>query len=378
MAYDNEFKQALAESLKGMSTVHSVGEEWVSYTGNIPSGGIPYCGQEVTRETYKALWEWASARNLIKSESEWQSIHASQNGNVPYYSSGNGSTTFRMPKIVGYVRGASSQSESGSYVAEGLPNIEGRFAPVIHDFHANTAGGAFAGSSYESYIGMRQGNLVGDVATQTVYGFDFNASFYNSIYGNSDHVTPETSVVLFGVFAFGEITNAGALDAETLANGLARVEANLPKAVTSVVGSVIAYASNSAPDGFLLCNGAAVSRTTYSDLFQKIGTTYGGGDGSTTFNLPNLTDRFIQGSGTAGTIKSAGLPNITGYIKAASYTDNISGGAFTADITNYGGVGTGGYLTQTFNFNASRSSSIYGASSTVQPPALTMRYYIKY
>lgn len=73
----------------------------------------------------------------------------------------------------------------------------------------------------------------------------------------------------------------------------------------------------SVPDGWLLCNGAAVSRSTYAALFAVIGTKHGSGDGSTTFNLPNLANRFVEGTtsiGSAGTFKSAGLPNITGQI----------------------------------------------------------------
>lgn len=67
----------------------------------------------------------------------------------------------------------------------------------------------------------------------------------------------------------------------------------------------------SVPDGWLLCNGAAVSRSTYAALFAVIGTKHGSGDGSTTFNLPNLANRFVEGTtsiGSVGTFKSAGLP----------------------------------------------------------------------
>lgn len=56
----------------------------------------------------------------------------------------------------------------------------------------------------------------------------------------------------------------------------------------NITGMVTLYANASAPSGYLACNGAAVSRTTYSVLFAVTGTTYGAGDGSTTFNLPNL------------------------------------------------------------------------------------------
>lgn len=154
------------------------------------------------------------------------------------------------------------------------------------------------------------------------------------------------------------------------------------------IGSYIQFAGSQAPDGFLVCNGGEISRTTYSKLFAVIGTTYGSGDGSTTFNLPNLTDRFLQGSASAGIIKDAGLPNIEGtfgldneagtsissffYRSGAIYaTPNYS---TAARIRSYEGqAGNAG-----LSFDASRSSSIYGNSATVQPPALTCLICIKY
>lgn len=60
-------------------------------------------------------------------------------------------------------------------------------------------------------------------------------------------------------------------------------------------GTVAWHAANSAPSGWLPCNGAQVSRSVYAALFQAIGTTYGAGDGSTTFNVPDLRGEFIRG-----------------------------------------------------------------------------------
>lgn len=60
-------------------------------------------------------------------------------------------------------------------------------------------------------------------------------------------------------------------------------------------GTVAHFAANAAPPGWLKANGAAVSRTAYAALFQAIGTTYGAGDGSTTFNLPDLRGEFLRG-----------------------------------------------------------------------------------
>lgn len=62
-----------------------------------------------------------------------------------------------------------------------------------------------------------------------------------------------------------------------------------------MTGTVLPFAGTTAPNGWLLCSGQLVSRTTYSTLFGIIGTTYGAGDGSTTFNLPDLRGEFIRG-----------------------------------------------------------------------------------
>lgn len=59
------------------------------------------------------------------------------------------------------------------------------------------------------------------------------------------------------------------------------------------VGTIFSYAGDVVPDGWVICNGATISRNDYSELFNIIGTTYGNGDGSTTFNLPNLKGKVM-------------------------------------------------------------------------------------
>ena len=71
-------------------------------------------------------------------------------------------------------------------------------------------------------------------------------------------------------------------------------------------GAITAYGGSSAPSGWLLCDGTAVNRTTYADLFTAIGTSYGAGDGSTTFNVPDLRQRFPLGKADAGTGSTLG------------------------------------------------------------------------
>ncbi len=72
-------------------------------------------------------------------------------------------------------------------------------------------------------------------------------------------------------------------------------------------GAITPFAGSASPSGWLLCNGAAVSRSAYADLFLAIGTTYGSGDGSTTFNLPNYGGRTLIGAGMGG-VDSVGRP----------------------------------------------------------------------
>lgn len=70
---------------------------------------------------------------------------------------------------------------------------------------------------------------------------------------------------------------------------------NALKGVAAQPGALMYYAASSAPSGWLKANGAAVSRTTYAKLFAAIGTTFGTGNGSTTFNLPDLRGEFLRG-----------------------------------------------------------------------------------
>lgn len=155
------------------------------------------------------------------------------------------------------------------------------------------------------------------------------------------------------------------------------------------IGTIIPFGGSSIPDGYLSCDGSKVSRTTYSKLFQAIGTRWGAGDGSTTFALPNLTGRFIEGHTTAGTYKDAGLPNIKGDLypltsdnEAYFHTSSTTSGAFykistgsdNTTVQNTGGTYSGFAL----GFDASKSNAIYGKSSTVQPKSATVLYIIKY
>ena len=146
------------------------------------------------------------------------------------------------------------------------------------------------------------------------------------------------------------------------------------------VGTIIWSAVPNAPHGFLVCDGSIVGRATYPELFAAIGTTYGAGDGVSTFTLPNLMEKVVWGSLTVGTEKEAGLPNITGGFslqndKFTSWSAPFDKGTQSTRYTN--GINSGGSGTGNLLFNASLANPIYGNSTTVQPPALTLLPCIK-
>jgi len=97
----------------------------------------------------------------------------------------------------------------------------------------------------------------------------------------------------------------------------------------SEVGAIKPWTKATAPDGYLLCDGAAVSRTTFADLFAVISTTYGSGDGSTTFNVPNLQGKMPQGydGSTYNLAGTGGANTVTVAVtnnQAATSTSNQS------------------------------------------------------
>ena len=143
-------------------------------------------------------------------------------------------------------------------------------------------------------------------------------------------------------------------------------------------GIILPFAGTTVPDGYLACNAANVSRTTYSRLFGAIGTKWGAGDGSTTFTLPDGRDRTIWGANSAsdvGGYLSDGLPNVSGRTGARSDTYNFTGCFYAGDNYEYVGyVPSDGVFV---DFSASRSNAIYGTSAKVQPAAIQLLMIIK-
>ncbi len=165
------------------------------------------------------------------------------------------------------------------------------------------------------------------------------------------------------------------------------------QATGNPVGTIIIWGADTAPAGHLICNGAAISRTTYANLFNVIGTIWGVGDGNTTFNLPNFDERTVWQSGrfSAGVEMPGALPNITASWTAqgASRDDRrpvLYDGTGAVNTGTYSaGGGLACIMTTTWDgqtsqdFDASRSNSAYGRSeSLVIPTSNSIKFCIRY
>ena len=161
---------------------------------------------------------------------------------------------------------------------------------------------------------------------------------------------------------------------------------------SSTIGKIITHFGTTAPPGTLVCDGSEVSREVYAELYQEIGALVGQGDGSTTFNLPDLRGRWLMGADaerTAGTEVAEGLPNVTGRfvlyngsgvgMLAQYHTPPFS---YDPDFMPQGPYTISGPESnngdQTMSFDLSTANPIYGAQDHVTPASVAVLPCIVY
>lgn len=251
-----------------------------------------------------------------------------------YYILDTANKRFKLPRTKWGIVGL--RDTVGGYVEAGLPNITGTINNAM--FLGNngdavpTGTGAFKVNSYNKQA-LYQGN-----ESNRTDSWVFDASRSNATYGNSDTVQPKaTQMYLYfyvGNFEQSALEQTAGITSEQLNNKLDK------SAETYLVpsGTVSAFAGTTAPTGWLKCDGSAISRKTYAALFNIIGTTYGAGDGSTTFNLPTQS---VLPLGTTATVtvfgngKAMGISSGTylyGIQSTSSGTIAIAGGAYGKNV----------------------------------------------
>ena len=237
---DSNFIEQLTQKLRSVGALHAVGEQWISCDGTIPPGGVPFCGQSVSRALYADLFAWAQAQGKVKSEAEWQEIASVQDGNCIFYSDGDGSATFRMPCISGYLKGSVGTNDAGKWIEEGLPNIEATWNSCFEDGDLKSAESTGAVTSTVT-TGIH--SEIPNTAGNTTVSRKFSAQTDNPIYGNSDHVTPETNTILVGVYAVSVISNFGSADLADIQTSVANLDVkvnNIPISTSYVTESWVA------------------------------------------------------------------------------------------------------------------------------------------
>lgn len=167
-----------------------------------------------------------------------------------------------------------------------------------------------------------------------------------------------------------------------------------------LVGSIAAFAMKTPPEGWLECDGSAVSRTEYSRLFAKIGTTFGEGNGSTTFNLPDLRNEFIRGwdsrqrslgskQGSAFQNHTHGFSGNSVSITSGSHSHSVSSsgstsiktGLFSAKTAAAHRSGSTGSVSHSHTFTTSGTvteSTSANAANETRPRNIALMYCIKY
>lgn len=275
----------------------------------------------------------------------------------------------------------------------GAPVADGTYS-MLFSIYAAPTGGSPLWSETNPSVAVKGGlfsTMLGSVINLPANVFDSPTRYFAVKAGSEPEMTPRQQIASI---AFASRANvAGTVDDGAI------TAPKLATAVATPAGCMSMLPGSSVPSGWLLCDGSAKSRTTYSALFSTIGTAYGAGDGSTTFNLPDMRQRFPLGKTASGT--GAVLGQVGGTIDHKHRGGNADGGDLRATIGScnsdtrtlgfisrdaidpdtgantgnpayvvYGPATSGGY------FN--HYTYVVGHTGTSNPPYMAVNYIIKY
>lgn len=288
---------------------------------------------------------------------------------------GTTAPTSRLHVATPDVYAARIQSTANAYTAPGLQSVLA-FSDINDDVYAYFGDGSSADQltmvSYFNYdinlSSFSSNTSASRTGTIFMEGTNGNVGIQNQV--------PTSVLDINGDLRVRTITPGASSDEVLVVDGTGVV-----KKVAALVppGMVNAYAGTVAPSGYLICDGSAVSRTTYANLFAAIGTIYGIGNGTTTFNLPDLRGEFIRGL-DAGRGADAGRVN--GSFQTGTKVTNDNGAApavhTIANIAQNSVDPTD--VNMLIYYNGAASSGTYGSAyvGMVRPRNVAMNYCIKF
>lgn len=272
-----DLKDLLSNASTGeirITAPHALGDFYFSITPHMPEGVLPLNGSEVSRTTYSDLYDYVlnihnelveSDKKFIVSEEEWQNISIENNGYVPYYSYGVTDGMFRLPRMSGYLKATGELDEAGNYVAEGLPNITGNLTGMLNFPDNFTSDGVFE----QSVSGSKTKDATSGGGYWSEQGkLIFSANESNPIYGNSEHVTPETNTLFVGVWALTAFTQVGTANLSEIKEILSQCE--------TILGDSLPLLSSRYDNRGLetsawkLSDGSWLDGRIYTDAYSKI------------------------------------------------------------------------------------------------------------
>lgn len=180
---------------------YPLGAIYPTLYGNVDVGSLPLLGGEYTRAAYSDLWNLVQTKDgYVVTEAEWQELNIANDGNVPKFSSGDGITTFRLPKITKFLSGVESINEVGSYQTDTQRNITGSIAMGVW----SSPSGCFYANSTSN---MKHGRI-----QETAGSCAFDASRSVGTEHTSNEVAPKHIKALYQIKVFGTISNSGNVD----------------------------------------------------------------------------------------------------------------------------------------------------------------------
>ena len=261
-------------------------------------------------------------------------------------------------------------------ISEEVKDIQKMFADDIGEVYieqADTDKIYLVGKSYDTSIKVQTVN--GEKTIPTLDGMDELEQRVENIEKKVSSSENEMSLIETEINKVNENIEAVNANVESVGEQVAQ---------WVLIGEVKQYFGATVPDKYLLCNGQEIAQADYPELYAVIGSLECcQSENEGMFKVPDLQGRFLQGAnGNLGTVKEAGLPNITGYLSSGRILLEHPVGSGKA-ITSIPGTrydlqtGTSANELTSWQLDASRSNAIYGKSDTVQPPAISVNYIIR-